>query len=186
MKNTILLILLLIVGFTACMKESDNKKEKNSLASPEKSEKVDILIESGLKKYLSLPPNTTWQDLDAFYLKGVEKYRDRPQLNKFKCTAIIFLVNMYQLVDDQSDNATERIEYYAQEMASLDNCNPEVLYAMLMRLQGRWESSKIAQVASLGYNNSIRVTNLLDKNSSLYTERIKDIEDLKSLFEAKN
>lgn len=182
MKNTALIVLLLIVGLTACVKESGNREEKNK---PVTLKTFDIIAESGLKNYLSLPPNTTWHNLDAFYLEGIEKYRDRPELDNFKCAAIIFMVNMYNLLDDQSDKATKRIDYYAQEMSRLSNCNPEVLYAMLMRLKTHWEPSKIAKTASIGYNNSIRVFKLLDKKSPSYTKREKGMEDLKSLFEAK-
>lgn len=182
MKNTALLILLLIVGLTACMKESGNREEKNK---PVAAETFDIVAESGLTNYLSLPSNTTWHDLDAFYLEGIEKYHDRPELDNFKCAAIIFMVNMYDLLDDQSDKATQKIDYYAQEMSRLGNCNPEVLYAMLMRMQAHWEPSKIAQIASVGHNNSIRVFKLLDKKSPSYTKRKKGMEDLTSLFATK-
>jgi len=183
MKNSVIFILLVIVALTACMKDFGNKEEMNK---PVTTETFDIIAESGLKHYMSLPPNTTWRDLDVFYLEGIEKYRDRPELDNFKCAAIIFMVNMYNLLGDQSDEATDRINYYAQEMSRLRNCNPEVLYAMLMRMQAHWKPSKIARVASVGYNNSVRVFKLLDKQSPSYTKREKGMEDLKSLFEKKN
>lgn len=186
MKKALFLLLLITMGIIACVKDSNIKKSNKKLTDIEASESFDIVAQSGLREYLSVSPNTTWQDLDVFYLRSIEKYHDRPDLDNFKCAAIIFMVNIYNILDDQSDRATDRIEYYTQEMASLNNCNPEILYAMLLRLRERWDALKIAQTASIGYNNAMRVTQLLIRNNSSNTSRTKGMEDLKSLFETRD
>ncbi|MCB0533650.1 MAG: hypothetical protein H6574_10210 [Lewinellaceae bacterium] len=185
MKNSAILLLLFIAGLAACIKESDVKQTTAQTAIPNK---VDIVTESGIKKYMSLLPDTPWQDLDAFYKEGIEKYHNRPDLLSFKNTAIFYLVRFYNILDDPSASATERIAYYTQEMASLKNCNPAILYPMLMRLQGHWEPSKIAQTAEMGYKNSMLLTKLVSKNKNqpAYAEINKGMEDLKSLYEAKD
>lgn len=179
------MLLLLIAGLGACMKESNVKQTTDQTAIPNK---VDIVTESGLKNYLSLPPNTSWQDLDAFYKERIEKYHDRPDLSRFKNNAIFYMVRYYSILDDPSTTATERIAYYTQEMASLkDKCHPVVLYDMLMHLQGHWEPSKIAQTAEMGYKNSMSLATLVKNNNSpVYPEISKGMENLKSLYEAKD
>ena len=183
MKNIAFLLLLLISSLAACMKETVKKPTSQTASISQ----TDIVTESGSKNYLSLPPNTTWQDLDAFYLEGIKKYHNRPDLVSFKNSAIFYLVRFYNILDAPSPSATERIAYYAEEMASLkDNGHPVVLSAMLMRLQGHWEPSKIAQTAAVGYNNSMHLTTLVkNKNSASYPEISKGMEDLKALYAAK-
>lgn len=183
MKNSILLSCLLLIGLMACTKDPDRKETARTPVAPKS---FDILSASGLTRYFGVLPNTTWQDLDTFYANGVEKYRDLPQLHNFKCAAIDCMVKFYGLTDDPSDKATERTAYYAQEMAGLINCSPESLYPMLVRLKGHWEPAKIANVASKGYDNSLRVFNALDKNSTTYATRAKGMEDLRSLFETRH
>ncbi|MBK8965422.1 MAG: hypothetical protein IPM36_01845 [Lewinellaceae bacterium] len=120
-----------------------------------------------------MPPNTTWHDLDAFYKDGIEKYRDRPELQSFKSYAISFMVQLYNMTGDQSAEATERIAYYAEEMAALKSCNAESLHRMLIRLQGHWEPAKIARVASTGYQHAMNTFKLVDKTSPAYANRQK-------------
>lgn len=182
MKKIAFYLLLLLSGVFACSKDSGNSETK---ITSEAQKSKNLIKESGLIQYYMAPPNTTWHDLDTFYENGVEKYRDQPQLHNFKCAAILCMVKYYNILDDQSDNATERIAYYAQEMVSLMNCNPETLFPMLIRLQGHWSPEKIIKVAATGYNNSLRAIKYLDNDIPEYKVRKKGMEDLKSLFETR-
>lgn len=184
MKNTFLLFLLLSC-LAACTKET-NRKEINQrpVATPEF---VDIVSESGLNDFVIFRNDRTWRDLDVFYQSSVEKYKERTEINNLKCAAILSMVNFFKMLDDNSAQATERIGYYAQEMAGLKNCNPEVLYPMLIRLQGHWEPAKISQTAKTGYDNAISLFNAMGKSAPTpeYEVRKRGMGDLASLIEVK-
>ncbi len=182
MKNSTFFVLLLLLGSIACTKEANDRAAKSKAVDPKT---INIVDESGLKKYAHMPPNTTWHDLDAFYKDGIEKYRDRPELSSFKSYAIVFMVNLYNMTDDQSGEATERIAYYAEEMAALKSCNAESLYRMLVRLQGHWEPAKIALVASTGYQNSMNTFKLVGKSGPSFSTWENNMNGLLALAETK-
>lgn len=181
-KNSAFFALLLLLGSIACTKDANDREAKSKTVDPKT---INIVAESGLNYYLAMPPNTTWHDLDAFYKDGIEKYCDRPELSSFKSYAIFFMVNFYNMTGDQSAEATERIAYYAEEMAALKSCNAESLHRMLIRMQGHWAPAKIARVASTGYQNSQHVFKILDKEKPGYTVWENRLNGLLALAETK-
>lgn len=185
MRKTLLssiAIYLLLSTLAVAQNESTH-----SSSAPEPS---TIITDSGLIDFFLNPSTRTWRDLDAFYLNGVEKYQERADLFNFKCAAIQGLTDFYKMLDDSSEEATERIGFFAEEMAGLKNCNPGTLYSMLVRLKSHWERSKISQVASVGYQNATSLFNVLSQRATFddveYQKRKKGMEDLASLTEIKD
>lgn len=185
MRKTLLpgtVICLFLSTLTAAQNESTH-----SSTAPEPS---TIITDSGLIDFFLNPSSRTWRDLDAFYLNGVEKYQDRADLFNFKCAAIQCLTDIYKILDDPSEEATDRIGFFAEEMAGLRNCNPNTLHSMLVRLKTHWEPSKISQVASVGFKNATSLFNVLSQRATFddveYQKRKKGMEDLASLAETKD
>lgn len=183
MKNNVTLLFFIMVLLSSCSKES-NKKDTQPYQS-ETPEFFDIILESGLNDYVISRNDRTWKDLDVFYQNSILKYKERKEIDNLKCATILCMVNFYKILDDKDTDATNRIGFYAQEMAGLKNCNPEVLYPMLIRLQGHWKTEKIKQIAKLGYENSKSLFEAMGKGTPTpeYEVRKEGMNKLLSLFE---
>lgn len=149
------------------------------------SEFIDIVSDSGLNDFFLHTSGRIWKDLDAFYQSNFEKHSDNPYFFNFKFATISCLVKVYMILEDSSEEATQKIGYYTEEMAGLKNCSPELLYPCLVRLQGYWEPSKISQVAAVGYKNATSLFNVMKKDNPSYEARKIGMENLKSLFAVK-
>ncbi|MFN0016451.1 MAG: hypothetical protein ACKVU2_18065 [Saprospiraceae bacterium] len=179
MKNIAMLLLLVTAFIVSCVKETGKKDIDQRPASTPKF--VDIAEESGLRSYSINTAGKTWKDLDAFYQQSVNKYKDHEYLFNFQSEAIFYMTQNFKILDDNSSEATNRISFYAQEMSKLRNCNPTVLYPMLVRLQNHWEPSKIVETASIGSKNAASLFKAMDTSTPNYAGWKNDIENLQRL-----
>ncbi|TAK30264.1 MAG: hypothetical protein EPO28_18830 [Saprospiraceae bacterium] len=134
MKTSIIYLFTFMVCFIiGCKDESVIQTHNSPVLLSGTDESTRIISEGELQDYWLAPEGKSWKDVDALYQRVVNAKENAPGLDNFRAMAIACMVQVYDLLEDKSPEATQRIARYAGEMASLPTCSPELLYPCLQR-----------------------------------------------------
>ena len=191
MKNYLVLFATFSL-LMACEGQIDLKKMPRPQSSATMDASQQLIRESNLSDYWMEPDGRTWKDVDMLYKSLVGPASKRVPAgdpassvasDNFRASAIACMVQVYGLLEDNSEEAKQAIAYYAKEMSGIPTCSPELLYPMLERLQGELSPEEIATIAQNAYQNSEALFAVMKQHKvPKYLERQTARENLKKLF----
>jgi hypothetical protein len=188
MKNLSTAFLVLILSFS-CTDNHDLVKKSIPLPSTTQNDYQFSTVENQIRDYWIITDGRSWNDVDELYKKVIHQNAlsandlDQSALDNFRASAIACMVKVYELLEDTSEEAMIATAYYADEMASIPTCSPEILYPMLEQLKGYLPDNRIAQIARNGYENSESLFEVMKKHKvPQYLNRQVAREKLKMLF----
>jgi hypothetical protein len=105
-----------------------------------------------LNKFIYNPQNFSWKAVDEYYRQEVLiKHNSDSFFNNLRKLTITTLVNQYDFLQSASMN---QIEFYANELMTVELPDPAVFIKVLGRLKGHWSDQKIQALSNQKYNET--------------------------------